>query len=318
VGLFLKKYTWVIYLFLIFLGTYFLAKTASDFIASKIRIQKKFQATKVAGFERGDRKIATFDDYRIILERNIFDSRELGQGPEEGLATAEPQEVNLEGPAVKTTLSIKLISTFSVGEGTDKRSSATIEGGEKGGSQANIYAIEDEKQFAPGVKITKILPDRVEFINGPRLEYVEIEDFGGGISTGRPTSAPPEPLLPAVPNVGGGTGTGVQEVTEGKFLVDRAEINNAIESLDQLFTQVRAVPQFKDGKAAGLKLLSIRSGSLFAKLGLRRNDILEQINGQPVDMKRGVEIFGQLKDANQISIDLVRDGKKTTLQYEIQ
>jgi general secretion pathway protein C len=147
---------------------------------------------------------------------------------------------------------------------------------------------------------------------------VEIEDFGGGISTGRPTSAPPEPLLPAVPNVGGGTGTGVQEVTEGKFLVDRAEINNAIESLDQLFTQVRAVPQFKDGKAAGLKLLSIRSGSLFAKLGLRRNDILEQINGQPVDMKRGVEIFGQLKDANQISIDLVRDGKKTTLQYEIQ
>jgi type II secretory pathway component PulC len=53
-------------------------------------------------------------------------------------------------------------------------------------------------------------------------------------------------------------------------------------------------------------------------LGLKRNDVLERINGQEMDMKRGVEIFNQLKDSNHISIDLVRNGQKTTLEYDIQ
>lgn len=311
-GIYFKKYSWVIYLFFVFLGTYFFAKIVSTFLASQIRVEEKIRPIQVGGLgvtEAGPK--VTFDEYRIIMDRNIFDSRELA--PEVKEAPEEVGEVNLEGPAVKTTLPIKLISTVSVGDGMDRRSSATVASGR---GQGDIYSIGDEKQFSPGVELKKILPDRIEFVNNRRLEYAEIEGFGGGLSTGGPISAL-ERGSSARP-AGGGAGGGVNEVEEGKFVVDRAEVDQALGNLDQLFTQIRAVPQFEGGKTTGLKLLSVRSGSLFAKLGLQRNDVLERINGQPFDMKKGMEIFGQLKDSDKISIDLIRNGQKTTLEYQIQ
>lgn len=313
---FLKKYSWVAYLVLLFVGAFFLAKMTSGFIASKLRIEKRLNVPRVAVGEVGQSKRVSFEDYRIILDRNIFDSREIAK-EESAKVEATPQPVNLEGPAVKTSLPIKLISTVSVGDGTDKRSSAAISSGR---GQEETYAIGDEKQFSPGVELKKVLPDRIEFVNNRRLEYAEIEDFGGGVTTGKSLSQierEAEGARSPSPAAGANNG-GVKEVDEGKFVVERAEIENALSSLDKLFTQIRAVPQFKDGKAAGLKLLSIRQDSLFAKLGLRRNDVLERINGQPVDMKKGVELFGQLQGADRISIDLVRNGQNTTLEYEIQ
>lgn len=308
----LKKYAWIVHLFFIFLATYFLAKMVSTFVASKIRIEKNIEASATAAGVSEPKKVATFDDYKVILERNIFDSREIPT--EVVMATAAPTELNPDAPAVKTSLPIKLLSTFAVGAGIDSRSTATITSGGTGGGSADIYTVGDTKQFSPGVKITKILPDRVEFINGPRLEFAEIEQFGGGVTTGQPVSA----LDKSAATGTAPSGEGVKQVEGGKFVVERAELDNALANIDQLFTQIRAVPQMKGGKAAGLKLLSIKGGSLFAKLGLKRNDVLERINGQEVDMKRGLEIFGQLKDSNRISIDLVRDGAKTTLEYDIQ
>lgn len=308
-GIYLKKYGWIINLFLVFLASLFLAKIASAVIASKLRIQKNLDVGSVATVAMVDRKKAAFDDFKVIMDRNMFDSRDIEV---EAPLSPGPTEVNLDGPAVKTTLPIKLVSTFVVGSGTDTRSSATISGGSAGGT-GDTYTVGDEKQFSPGVKITKILPDRVEFINGPRLEYAEIETFGAALSSNKPMSALDGPTP------GGAAGAeGVKQLDQGKFVVDKTELESALGNLDQLFTQIRAVPQFKDGKSAGLKLLSIKGGSIFAKLGLKRNDVLERINGQEVDMKRGMEIFGQLKDSNRISIDLMRDGKKTSLEYDIQ
>jgi general secretion pathway protein C len=312
--MFLKKYVWVAYLFLVFLGTFFLAKIASGIIDSKLRIQKNLEVDKISFVGEPERRKPAFEDYKIIMDRNIFDSREV-EVQQAAPSTPGPTEVNLEGPAVKTSLSIKLVGTFAVGAGTDKRSSATIQGG-TGAGTLETYTVGDEKQFAPGVKITKILPDRVEFINGPRLEYVEIEQFGGGLSTTQPISALEKPpVASAAPS----SGAGVKQLEQGRFVVDRAELDQALSNLDQLFTQIRAVPQMgSDGKVTGLKLLSIRGGSIFAKLGLQRNDVLQRINGQDVDLKKGMEIFGQLKDASRVTIDLERGGKKTTLEYEIQ
>jgi general secretion pathway protein C len=309
-GIYLKKYSWVVFLFFLFIGTYFLAKIVSTFLASQIRIEKKFQPVQVAS--GGPEAVApsSFQDYKIIMERNIFDSREIAPEPE---TQQDLGEVNLEGPAVKTTLSIKLISTVSVGDGIDKRSSATISSGT---GQPDTFSIGDQKQFSPGVELKKILPDRIEFVNNRRLEYAEIEGFGGGVTTGTPVSSLEKTTPGAAPPVGGGEG--VSEVGGGKFVVARAEIDAALVNLDKLFTEIRAVPQFEGGKTTGLKLLSIRQGSLFSKLGLQRNDVLERVNGQPFDMQKGMEIFGQLKDSDRISIDLIRNGTKTTLEYQIQ
>lgn len=306
-GILIKKYLWVANLLAVAICSYFLAKIVSVFIADKLIVERNFTLPPASPDSILAKAIPSFEQYRIILDRNMFDSRELA-------TTTTPEEMpteapNLEGPATKTALAIKLLSTFSVGSGLDQRSTATIQA--SGGPE--VYTVADEKQFAPGVKITKILPTRIEFINGPRLEYAEIENFS---ATGVSTNAP---LSKIDPGMGGKTGgTGVAKQGDNKFVVDKTEIDNALSNIDKLFTQVQAVPNFVAGKPAGIKLLAMTPTSIFAKLGLQRGDVLERINGSELDIASGMNLFNQLKNQNHITIDLTRNGKKQTLDYEIR
>lgn len=303
-----KKYLWVANLVAVALCSYFLAKIVSVFIADKLIVERSFTLPPANSDAIEVKSLPSFEQYRVIMDRNIFDSRDVA--PVASAETAPTEAPNLDGPATKTVLPIKLLSTFSVGSGADQRSTATIQGS---AGAPEVYTVGDEKQFAPGVKITKILQTRIEFINGPRLEYAEIENFSStGVSTGLPLSKM-DPL--------GGTktsGAGVAKQGDNKFVVDKAEIDNALANPDKLFTEVQAVPNFVGGKPAGIKLLSMTSSSIFSKLGLQRGDVLEKINGTELDIASGMNLFNQLKNQNRISIDLTRNGKKQTLDYEIR
>jgi len=306
-GILLKKYLWVANLVAVAICSYFLAKIVSTFIADKLIVERNFALLPASGTELLSKNLPSFDQYKVILDRNIFDSKEVA-------APLNTQEVvaetpNLEGPATKTVLPIKLLSTFSVGSGTDQRSTATIQ---TTTGSPEVYTLNDEKQFAPGVKITKILPSRIEFINGPRLEYAEIENFSGsGV-----TSVPLSKLDASSPKTA--ASGGVAKQGENKFVVDQAEIDNALANPDRLFTEVQAVPNFVGGKPAGIKLLAMTPTSVFAKLGLQRGDILDKINGTDLDIASGMNLFNQLKGQKRITIDLTRGGKKQTLDYEIR
>lgn len=310
-GIFIKKYLWIANLIGVMFCAYFLAKMTTTFIADKMMVDRKFSLASGPSETVAPKTVASFDQFKIILDRNIFDSKD---APAPTTETVTTETVNLDGPPVKTNLPIKLLSTFSVGNGTDQRSTATVQssGGSAGGA-SEVYTVSDEKQFAPNTKITKILPDRIEFVNGGRMEYAEIEKLNPtGVTTNSPLSK-----LDAGPTAKTG-GTAVASKGGNKFVIDQAEIDNALNNLDKLFTEVRAVPNFVGGKPAGLKLLSMTSTSLFAKLGLQRGDVIERINGVDVDMQRGLELFNQLKGEKKISIDLNRNGQKQTLDYEIR
>lgn len=304
----LKKYLWVVNLFAVAICSYFLAKIVTVFIADKLIVERNFTLPPSNSDALLAKAIPSFEQYRIIMDRNIFDSKDVAAPTQtQDVASETP---NLDGPAVKTSLGIKLLSSFAVGSGMDQRSTATIQASS---GSPEVYTVGDEKQFAPGVKITKILPSRIEFINGPRLEYAEIENFSG---TGVTTNTPLSKLDPSM-----GSKTGSDKVSkqgENKFVVDKAEIDNALANLDKLFTEVQAVPNFVGGKPAGMKLLAMTPTSIFAKLGLQRGDVLEKINGTDLDMASGMNLFTQLKNQTKISIDLTRNGKKQTLDYEIR
>ena len=156
-------------------------------------------------------------------------------------------------------------------------------------------------------------------MNGKRLEYVEMGDTAGlsifrspeevhqGKSGGKPSKKSPKSARKS----------GISE-EGGKIVIDQGEVDNALTNLDKLYTEIRIVPNFKNGKAAGMKVLSVKPGSIFNKLGLRRGDILEQINGLELDIKSGMALFAQLKDAKNLTIDLKRKGQKKSLEYEIR
>lgn len=327
---------WLISLVAVVLCSYFLAKMTANLVALQFDGTETSGVLKVPrlGADKGGGEVASFDDFKVIVERNIFDSREVNDttepvvkdevyckehadDPECGGGSSDAPT----GEAQPTSLGIKLVSTFSVGDGTDKRSSCIITGGggnKKGDAPAEtVFAVGDSNGFAPDTKVVKILFDRVEFTNKGRLEYVLLENFAEGASMNVPPQKVDATKKSTADSATGPT-VGIEETGEGKFVIDRAEIDSALSRLDQLYTEIRAVPHFKGGKPNGLKLLSVKAESLFGKLGLKRGDILQRINGMELDIKKGLEIFNQLKTETNLTIDLERRGSVVTQEYEIR
>lgn len=309
---------WLITLGAVVICSYFLAKMTSNFIAMQFDTGVGISAPSLIPAISADAagKLGNIESYKPILERNVFDSKSvLSDSVVSADETDGPgEDAILEGEAVKTSLSVKLQSTFSVGAGTDSRSSCIISsGGGKG--EGEVYLVGDEKSFAPDTRITKILYNRVEFAHKSRLEYVELEDFTQGMAMNVP---PRDEPTGTVADRDEKKDVAIEKKDEGSFVIERAEVDEAIANLDKLYTQIRAVPHFKEGKPNGLKLLSVRSGSIFSKLGLVRGDILKRINGNELDIKKGLDIFNQLKNETKLTVDLERKGSDQTLEYEIR
>ncbi len=316
-----RQYSWIIDIVGILFCAFFLAKISGTYIGKAIELKRSIAVMTTSSAMQADRQRKDLSEYEIIIKRNIFDSADAGEPGLIAEGAQEEEESALSGEAVKTSLDIKVIGVLVVGDGRDKRSSATISGGgggvkSKGGGQMNVYAVGDEESFAPNTKLVLVQPDRIEFTNNGRLEFAEV-----GLDEGPNIFGPPkyeDKLAAKEASAEGEKGPLVKQEGRGKFTVDQREVDDAIANLDKLYTDIRAVPNFSGNKVSGMKIHSVKNGSLFSKLGLKRGDVLQKINGLELDVKQGFAIFNQLKDQKNITLDLLRQGQPTTLEYEIR
>lgn len=190
--------------------------------------------------------------------------------------------------APKSALALSLIGTYvSPGES----SQAIIEDSK---SRTQDVFVLGETVF-DSAKLVAIQSDRVEIERDGNRETLLLEDsdgFGGGDA-----------------------GSADGEVV----VVNENELNAALDNLPLLLTQARAVPYFKDGQAAGLRLFAIKTGSMYEKVGLKNGDILKAINGSSLaDMSQAMKLFEQLRQEKSISLEIERNRQKTIYQYRIQ
>ncbi len=144
-------------------------------------------------------------------------------------------------------------------------------------------------------KLTKIFPDKVEINRNGTKEILIIDS-----------------------NTKAGAAT-TEAASEGEFTVDEAELDQALENLPLLLTQARAVPYFKDGKAVGLRVFAIRTGSLFEKIGLQNGDVLKSVNGNSLaDLSQAMQLFQKLKEERSIELALERNMSEKTFKYQIK
>ncbi|MDO8493959.1 MAG: type II secretion system protein GspC [Deltaproteobacteria bacterium] len=310
----LKQYLWVLNLLTVLLSSYFGAKLINLYIESRFAVESGTKEAKViipTTATTVTRAIKAFSDYQVILDRNIFDSTDV---PIEAVAVTEDEVPT--GQAVQTSLAIKVLGVLVVGLGEDGRSSATIASG--GGGSDTYFVGDTGHTFAPNTKLLRVAPDRIEFLHNNRLEFALIEDLFGSIfgppDAGTTTTTA---AVPTMPTPSAEPGAGVKKEGE-RFVIDQAEVSSALNNIEQLYTEIRAVPNFAGGKVSGMKILSVKQGSIFDKLGLQRGDILQRINGLELDVKRGFELFEQLKTEKNLTLDLVRKGSNQTLEYEIR
>ncbi|MFN7684322.1 MAG: type II secretion system protein GspC [Oligoflexia bacterium] len=281
----------------LFVSAYFVSDLVSIVIQSKLP-QPRVRGLEPSGISSGSfRRPPTADDYAVIFNRNLFSSagKIPGEDTEGGMAPDQG------GTPVRTSLPFNLVGTIILRD--ELRSIATIEDR----SASAVYPVRIDDEIPSKAKIIKIEPRKVIFINtsSGRREFVEL----------------PEELDANLPRVGlaPSKASGSIERQGNNFNVPKNELDRAFADLNSVLTQARAVPHYENGVPAGYKLFQVMPEGFFGKLGLKDQDIICGIDGQPVnDPAKALELLGQLRTANHIELCVKRDGKTQNFAYDVR
>jgi len=273
-----KPYTLAL-IALLTISAYLLADTVDAMIGRSLDATAKV-STPFNQERAGIEPRKELSDYSSILERGLFGE---GKGPSGG-----------GGPVAESYTAYTLIGTI---EG-EYFSGAVL------ADTTNQQAFYRLNQKLPdGSQIVKVRRDSVAIkrSDGSTVE-IQIVDETKIVNVAK-----------AVP------GSGIRKVGEGKFMVDQREIASSTENLSQMLTQARALPYVEAGKTVGFRISEIVPGSIYEKIGLLNGDVVQRVNSQDVDDPgKFFQLYQGLKDEKRISVDLLRNGQRQSLNYDVR
>ena len=262
-----------------------------------------------ANVARSSRPLAppVSSDLPDIKKKNIFNSDHLiAKTVKQNKAPkgSEGSEDDDNDP-VKTSLPLELVGTLV--HGRDEKSVATIQ--LKGKNEVRSYKIKEKIESMAEVK--EISRNKVIFrnLNSRKLEFIEILDESK-IKIGVSNEGKKTPTTAAAPPP--------DEKTE--FVLSRAEVDKQLSNLSAILQDAKAVEYRPPGSDTiqGFKMVAIKSGSIYEKLGLKRGDVLQGVNGEDVTSpQQAMELYQALKSSDKIDLDISRGGSASTLNYEI-
>jgi general secretion pathway protein C len=233
--------------------------------------------------------------------------------PEPEPEVTEPRipVVDLNAAPVRSSLRVRLLGTL-VNEGAAEWSIASIQ--DVVSLKTGTYMLQDRVQGAEVVAIERL---RVIVINNNRREFID-----GTPGDGSAVAVAP-PLLPVPRNDQApgslAVGAGVKQLSENDYEIPRAEIDKTLSNLNDVAMQARIVPAFKDGKAQGFKLFSIRPDSIYTKIGIQNGDVIQRINGYDLNSpEKALEIYSKLKESSRIDIEVERNGTPVKKTYNVR
>ena len=234
-------------------------------------------------------------DFQVILDRNLFDSV-AGSIAQLDLSA---QAISAATPATTTKSSsdYTLIGTVVAGDG----SLALI----KSGKKIKVFRVHEE--ISPRIIIVEI---------GRKL--VVLNDHGKHIELllKQRKGAKAQLVKPG----GGAVATGgVVAVDEDHWQISKSVIANARANLSSLLKTARVIPQVNNGKTIGFKVVELQKGSLLTQIGLQIGDLIVKINDVELNSpEKALQIFQQVREANNLSLSLVRNGQPKTFEYSFE
>ena len=237
-------------------------------------------------------------DYRVIAERNLFNSgrQALAGAGKEGSPGLDVDKLK------QTDMKLKLLGTTIGSNG--QAYSAAIE--DQKTREVVLYRHGDKIQNAV---VESILREKVVLNKNGQYEVL-IQEEPGVTRSGSPGAAradagaavrPP----PAEP---------VQQVA-----VSQEQAEQAMENLGDLLNQATFRPHVEDGKPAGISITGIKPNAIFRKLRLRNGDIITGVNGQTIaSVDDAMKVFGTLSTEGPVQVKVKRRGQEETLEYKIE
>ena len=239
------------------------------------------------------------EDFTSVTQRNLFDSQAKPETLAEPSAAAAGAQPAQSAAAVRVDLALL----------------GTVAGGEQ--PLAVIAADKEVEVYRLGARLpgnlilVRVERDRVvaESADGRQTVLeLSLEGLPEGTAAGRPA--------PAVRN--GTTGVQIIELGENSWQIPREEAEKARSNLNALLKTARMVPKIENGTTVGFTIVNIQPGTFLDLLGLKAGDVLVQINQVELNSpEKALQIFQQVREANNISLGLLRNGSRQTFEYTI-
>lgn len=109
-------------------------------------------------------------------------------------------------------------------------------------------------------------------------------------------------------------GSGNKEVE-----MKRTEVDKVIKDPGKFLQDAASEQVMENGKIVGFKIFNIKPGSAYTQLGLQDGDVIQSVNGEPIDgIQKALEIYNQLKDSSMIRLKIGRNSKAMEITYYIR
>lgn len=236
--------------------------------------------------------------YNVILSSNIFRADQTDPNPAGSAGQAAP-----DAEPVPSSLPIQLVGTIV--HANPHRSIATVLLKNKN----EQVPVRVDGEIPDGLAtVTKIERAKIVFRNNAsrQLEYVEMKDDSK--------------LIFAAGARGPKQNGEVLQKSETEFELKQADVSRLTNNLPELLQQARAVPKMgPDGQIQGFALVDIMPGSIYEKLGLRKNDVIKGVNGEKIDSPgKAMDMYNALRaGSSQIQISIERGGHDENLNFSI-
>ncbi len=127
------------------------------------------------------------------------------------------------------------------------------------------------------------------------------------------------PATSSPEHAGAQPGQSVTSTGGGGYIIDQRALNAALDNIGQAMTDARLLPSQKDGKVEGFRASEVKPGGVFAMIGIKNGDVLLRLNDFPIDAPdKALQSFIALKGQNRLKLDLIRDGRPATFNYDIR
>jgi general secretion pathway protein C len=205
-------------------------------------------------------------------------------------------------PAIRVPLNLaSKFTLLGVVIGTHEGVSAIVE--ELASKRQLFFRLHDH---IPDVgEITEIRRDGMVVRQGDQQELLEL----AASQIGKPPPAPTPAGSAAVSPPG----------SPMRTVLDRRDVEEAMSDLPKLLTQARAVPYLVNGAMNGFRLDFVAPSSFYEKIGLKRGDVLQQVNGVNIrDPGTMLTLFQQLRNEQTVKLDVLRNNQRTAMTFDIR
>ena len=84
-------------------------------------------------------------------------------------------------------------------------------------------------------------------------------------------------------------------------------------------SSARIIPNMSAGKMEGFKISKLPEDSILSELGVRKNDIIKEINGTQInDLESLMSLYQRIWSENLFNIVLERNGKIVRMQFVLK